>query len=138
MIDSTHRYDRGNAPNGIDRQRAQDAGLALILIALLAAFFLHDQRFLAAGIVLLIVNMSFPGVFRPFARIWFGLSHLLGAVMSRVILALIFFAMVLPVGLMRRILGKDSLNLRQWKAGRESVYMVRDITFSKDNIEKPY
>lgn len=112
--------------------------MALILIALLAAFFWNDQRFLGIGILLLIVNMSAPGVFKPFARIWFGLSHILGAVMSRVILAIIFYFLVLPVGLIRRILGKDSLNLKKWKKGNESVYMVRDITFSKENIEKPY
>ncbi len=58
--------------------------------------------------------------------------------MSRLILGLIFFSMVLPVGLIRRAMGKDSLNLRKWKKDRESVYMMRDITFSKNHIEKPY
>lgn len=138
MIESSYRHPREAVDGPIDRQRAQDAGMALILIALLIAFFYRDQRFLGAGIVLMIVNMSVPGVFKPFARIWFGLSHILGAVMSRLILGIIFFLMVLPVGLIRRMMGKDSLSLRKWKNGRGSVYMVRDITFSKNNIEKPY
>ena len=138
MINATHRPPPDMTGSRIDRQRAQDAGMALILIVLLTAFFWNDQRLLGTGIVLLVVNMSIPGVFKPFARIWFGLSHLLGAVMSRLILGLIFFSMVLPVGLIRRAMGKDSLNLRKWKKDRESVYMMRDITFSKNHIEKPY
>ena len=58
--------------------------------------------------------------------------------MSRLVLGLIFFLMVMPVGLIRRLMGKDSLNLKQWKNGQDSVFMVRDITFSKSNIDKPY
>ena len=138
MIESTHRYPQQAAESTINRHRAKDAGMALTLIALLIAYFRADMRFLALGIVLLIVDMSVPGVFKPFAWVWFGLSHLLGAVMSRLILGLIFFLMVMPVGLIRRMMGKDSLNLRKWKNGNDSVFMVRDITFTKSNIEKPY
>ncbi len=138
MIESNHRYQQNLTGDPIDSQRAKDAGMALILIALLVAFFWNDQRFLAGGIVLMVINMSIPGVFKPFARFWFGLSHLLGSVMSRLILGLIFYLMVMPVGLIRRAMGKDSLNLRKWKKGNDSVFMVRDITFSKDHIEKPY
>ena len=112
--------------------------MALTLIALLLAYFWSSQRFLALAIVLMIVNMIVPSLFKPFARIWFGLSHILGAIMSRLILSLIFFLLVTPVGLVRRMMGKDSLKLRNWKNGNESVFVVRDITFSKDNIEKPY
>lgn len=138
MIESNHRYPQKEAHSKIDSHRSRDAGMALTLIALLLAYFGNDQRLLGLGIVLMIVNMSIPRVFGPFARLWFGLSHLLGAVMSRLILSLIFFLMVMPVGLIRRLMGKDSLNLNKWKQGTESVFMVRDITFSKDNIEKPY
>ena len=138
MIESTHRYTRQTENRKIDSHRARDAGMALTLIALLIAYFKADTRFLALGIVMLIVDMSVPGAFKPFARVWFGLSHLLGAVMSRLILGLIFFLMVMPVGLIRRMMGKDSLNLRKWKNGNDSVFLVRDITFTKSNIEKPY
>ena len=138
MIESTHRYASEKGKTTIDSHRARDAGMALILIALLLAYFWNEHRLLGLGIVLLIINMSFPIVFKPFARVWFGLSHLLGTVMSRLILSLIFFLMVMPVGLLRRLMGKDSLNLNKWKQGKDSVYMVRDITFTKDNIEKPY
>ena len=138
MIESAHRYPQKEARDAIDSHRARDAGMALTLIALLLAYFMSDQLFLGLGIVLMIVNMSVPRVFKPFARVWFGLSHLLGTVMSRLILSLVFFLMVMPVGLLRRLMGKDSLNLNKWKQGKDSVYMVRDITFTKDNIEKPY
>jgi hypothetical protein len=138
MIESTHRYQRNEGATVIDNHRAKDAGMALTLIALLLAYFWDSQRFLVLAIVLMIVNMSVPGVFKAFAKVWFGLSHILGAVMSRLLLSLIFFLLVTPVGLARRLMGKDSLKLRSWKNGSESVFVIRDVTFSKDNIEKPY
>ncbi len=63
MINATHRLAPDAASSRIDRQRAQDAGMALILIVLLTAFFWNDQRLLGTGIVLLVVNMCIPGVF---------------------------------------------------------------------------
>ena len=138
MIESTHRYAHGRKSNGIDRHQAQDAGLALTLIILLLAYFGDNQYLVALGIALLVVCMSLPVVFKPFARIWFGFAHILGAFMSRLVLGLIFFLMVTPMGLVRRLLGKDSLKLKGWKQGNGSVFEVRDLTYSKEHIEKPY
>jgi len=57
---------------------------------------------------------------------------------SRILLTLVFFVVVLPVGLFRRAAGKDSLQLARFHQGRESVMRVRDHIFGPADIDKPY
>ena len=58
--------------------------------------------------------------------------------MSRVILTLIFFLVVTPIGLVRRLLGKDSLRLRAFKTSDDSVMLPRNHIFSGADLERPY
>ena len=41
----------------------------------------------------------------------------------------VFALVVTPIGLLRRALGKDSLRLRAFRSGDESVMVVRNHTF---------
>ena len=91
-----------------------------------------------AALIVHVVNMTVPQVFRPVAIVWFGLAHLLGAVASRVLMFVVFALVVTPIGLLRRALGKDSLRLRAFRSGDESVMVVRNHTFSAGDLEKPY
>jgi hypothetical protein len=86
----------------------------------------------------LLIAMTYPPIFRPFALCWFALSTLLGAVVSRIILALFFFVLVLPVGVTRRLFGKDAMRLNCWKKGAESVFRVRNHKFVAKDLEPPY
>lgn len=125
-------------PQTITRDQAKDTGMAMVLICLLIAFFGDTRPFYGAAIVLLLVNMIIPNIFKPVAKIWLGLSHLLGSVMSIIILAVVFVALVLPVGFIRRALGKDSLHLKKWKKGNDSVFKVREHQYTSEDIEHPY
>ena len=57
-----------------------------------------------------------PRIYRPVAVFWLGFSDLLGAVMSKILLSIVYFAVVTPIGILRRLAGKDSLKLRAFKA----------------------
>lgn len=120
------------------KEQAKDTGLAIILICLLLMHFAQYDFLLLPAIVVLVVTMTCPGILAPIARIWFGFSHLLGSVMSKVILSVIFFAVALPVGLLRTLAGADSMLMRSWKKGTHSVFKERNHTFAKGDLEKPY
>ena len=49
-----------------------------------------------------------------------------------------FKSMVIPIGVFRRLLGKDSLQLYEFKKGNKSVMQTRDYNFLSEDIEKPY
>jgi hypothetical protein len=50
----------------------------------------------------------------------------------------VFFVVVTPIGLMRRLMSADPLQLKKFKKDNSSVFQVRDHTFKADEIEKPY
>ena len=122
----------------ITPERCKDAGLALVLICLICyqAWKLPFLTMLA--IVLLLVAMTYPPVFKPFARVWFAMSTGLGTVLSKVILTVLFFVMVLPIGALRRAMGKDAMKVKTWQSGQDSVFRSRDHRFTASDMEHPY
>jgi saxitoxin biosynthesis operon SxtJ-like protein len=67
---------------------------------------------LGLGALLVILGVSFPRVLVTPNRLWMKLAEALSFVMTHVILGLVFFLVVMPTGLVRRMLGGDPLNRR--------------------------
>ena len=122
----------------ITRDQSRDTGMAIVLLLLLALLKWGRSELLVAALIVHVVNMIVPHVFRPVAIAWFGLAHLLGAVASRVLMCVVFALVVTPIGLLRRVLGKDSLRLRAFRSGYDSVMVVRNHRFTAGDLEKPY
>lgn len=112
--------------------------MAMVLLLLILYIRTRWEGLLWAVIVLHVVNMIVPRIYVPFAVVWLGFSHVLGTVMSKILLSILFFGVVTPMGILRRLLGKDSLKLRVFKASEESVMLVRNHLFVGRDIEKPY
>lgn len=122
----------------ISRKKCSDAGMAAILIMLLIGLFTRRIIFYQIGIPLLVINMIIPVVFYPFAIFWFGLSGLMGDVLSKVILTTVYIFIVLPVGFIRKLAGKDPLKLRNFKQADHSVMISRDHSYISSDLEKPF
>ena len=122
----------------ISNVQAKDSGLALSLIGVLWGLLSHDLLAYKLVLVCLLITMIIPAILKPFAIIWFGLAELLGTVMSRVLLTSVYIVFLVPVGLVRQLLGFDSLQLKKFKQDTESVFKRRDITFTRDDIAKPF
>ena len=120
------------------KEQSRDTGMALVLLLLLVFLKSRKNGWLYAAISLQVIDMVVPRVFAPVAVLWFGLSHILGTVMSKVLLSILFFGLVTPVGFLRRLLGKDSLKLRAFRASQDSAMLVRNHLFTAKDIEKPY
>jgi len=119
-------------------EQAKDTGMAMVLICLLLGYFGKFPKFLGVSIVLLLITMAWPKVFKPVAGLWFGLSHVMGQVVSKIILSLAFFLIVTPIGLIRRLMGADSLQLKKWKKGSESVFVERQGAIQDKDLLNPY
>ena len=125
-------------PESIDEHQCKDSGMAVVLICLLIAFFAEKKIFIPLSIVFLVLNMAIPTIYRRFAKVWLGVSHLLGTVVSKIVLTLIFFLLVTPIAVLRRFMAKDSLQLNEFKRNTSSAFTVREHMFNADEIEKPY
>ncbi len=119
-------------------EQAKDTGMAMVLICLLLGYFGKFPKFLGVSIVLLLLTMAWPKAFKPLAGLWFGLSHVMGNVVSKIILTLAFFLVVTPIGLIRRWMGADSLQLKKWKQGSDSVFVKRQGAVQDKDLLQPY
>jgi hypothetical protein len=122
----------------ISKEQSKDTGMAMVLLLLLASGSFKREILVAVAVVALVVGMVWPQIYRPVAVIWLGGTHLLGTVVSKILLTIVFFGVVTPIGLVRRFIGIDSLRLKAFKSGEDSVMVIRNHTFIGQDIEKPY
>ena len=118
--------------------QAKDTGMAMVLILLLVAHFWEIPGLIVWAIGVLLLVMIWPPLFSPLARVWFGLSHIMGTVASKVLLTLVFAIITTPIGVVRRIFGADAMRMKGWKKGTGSVMVERDHLFTSEDLDKPY
>ena len=73
---------------------------------------------LVVSIIFLILGLINSKILTPLNRLWFKFGIFLGKIISPIIMALIFFLVVTPIGLIMRLLRKDLLNLRYNKKSK--------------------
>lgn len=128
----------GFFPIVISKKQATDTGMAFVLILLIIGLFTQNDFYYKLSIPVLIIAMTFPMIYYPLAVIWLGFSQLLGAIVSKIVLTIIYIIVVLPMALFRKLLGKDSLQLSNFKKDKSSVMITRNHDFTSKDIENPY
>jgi len=68
-----------------------------------------------------LVTLFAPTLLGPLNRIWQRVGAILHAVVSPISLAIVFFVVMMPTGLIMRLFGKDLLRLRR---NKESTYWI--------------
>ena len=119
-------------------QQEKDTGLALLLICLLLLFFTEKMYYIFPAMAILVLTMTWPKFFAPFSYVWFGFSKILGEVVSKIILTLVFLLVAMPIGSIRKLMGSDSMKLKQWKKENDTYFIDINHSVTADNLEKPY
>ena len=85
-----------------------------LLIAIYPLINNQDIRLwsLTISIVFLILGIFDSKILYPLNKLWFKFGIFLGKIVSPLIMGIIFFLVVTPIGLLMRLLGKDLLNLK--------------------------
>jgi len=122
----------------LTRRQYMETGILLAMAGITYGWYLNNWIFglLAAGILL--ITLILPVIFKPIAFLWFGLAKTLSFITSNILLTLVFFLLVTPVGLIRRMLGKDSLKLKSFKKSSNSVLVERNHTFNSADLKNPF
>ena len=102
-------------------------GIALIVIAALLLITRKNSAmyFGAAGFILAALGLAVPQILKPLNKIWMSLSIILGWFMTRVILTILFYIAITPIGLLTKLFRKDFLELKIDKA-KTSYWQKRD------------
>jgi len=67
---------------------------------------------LIISIIFLLLGLVNSKILNPLNKLWFKFGIFLGKVISPLVMGIIFFLVVTPIGLLMRLLNKDLLNLK--------------------------
>ena len=70
---------------------------------------------LIVSIIFLILGILNSNILSPLNKAWFKFGLFLGKIVSPIVMGIIFFAVVTPIALILKIMGKDLLNLKKSK-----------------------
>ena len=76
---------------------------------------------LIISIIFLFLGLINSKILNPLNKLWFRFGIFLGKVISPLIMGIIFFLVVTPIGILMRLLNKDLLNL---KFNNSSTYWI--------------
>jgi predicted membrane protein len=89
-----------------------------------------------------IVGIAAIGLFSNYLTekihwLWMKISHIMGGIMSKILLSVLFYAFLFPLALLSRIfIKKDSLQLKRTKEA--SYYSERNHLYVSEDIENPW
>ena len=119
-------------------------GITIGVILLIIAGFLFwkekesFQILLIIGVTFCILGIAIPFILKPIYWVWMIFATILGWIMTRVILSLLFYIIFTPIGLIPRFFGKQFLELR-WDKSKESYWNFRtNEHLKKENYEKQF
>jgi hypothetical protein len=102
----------------VDRNKQlRDFGLVFALAgAILAAVLLWKQRptwvyCVGFSAVFLLLGLFAPKVLEPLEKLWMKFGLFMSNIMTKIVVGILFYAVVTPLGLLMRVLGKRPLKL---------------------------
>ncbi|MBN1688164.1 MAG: hypothetical protein JW893_03615 [Candidatus Omnitrophica bacterium] len=105
------------------------------------AWWLHGVRpvvLIYAAAFFFLAGFIAPVLLWPIHKIWMTLALMMGWVMTRIILTILFYLVVTPIGLLSRILGKRFLDL-SFRENKESYWIHREqCEFNPKKYEVQY
>ena len=88
--------------------------IVFLLIALYPITYSQEIRVWSViiSIIFLVLGLFNSKILTPLNKLWFKFGIFLGKIISPIIMGIIFFLVVTPIGILMRILNKDLLNLK--------------------------
>jgi hypothetical protein len=83
---------------------------------------------LAVAAMLLLLGAAWPSVLRPLHKVWMVFGHILGWMNTRILLSVIFYGMVTPIGCIRRLMRSDPMN---------KAFMIDQTTYRVPKHQRP-
>ena len=89
------------------------------------------------GIVFIVCGLGLPRILKPIYLFWMIVSSILGWVMTRVVLSILFFTMITAIGLISKLFGKKFLDLK-WDNSKNSYWNQRQGKPEKSSYENQF
>jgi len=108
-----------NEFSGIVLPSNKKFGLIFCVVFAIAAGYLFNEGvpkvpLILTGLALtfFVISLTKPELLLPLNKLWMRFGHMLGMIVSPIVLGVIFFLMFSPIGLSLRLFGRDELKLK--------------------------
>ena len=131
-----------NIKSGKKELRQFTIVVGIVLGLLGGLFFLRERNyyhyFFILSFVFLFLGLVAPILLKPIQKIWMSLAILIGWFLTRVILIILFFLVVTPIGILAKIFRKQFLDIK-FDRNTDSYWIRRETTsFDKRSYEKQF
>ncbi len=108
-----------------------------LVVALLVLFhFYHYTHLLTAALLLGLIGIFSDFASEKIAAAWMWLSEILGKIMPKIILSLLYFLFFVPYAIITRLFKKSALDLKS--KDKTSLYKERNHLYTQKDIENPW
>lgn len=122
----------------MNRQKHLETILVLVLALLLFYWLKHEKSpetakyLLLAAFILGLIGVFIPIIADKIHWAWMKLAHVMGWVMSKVILTIVFFVFLFPMAILMRVFGKANVKM---KPVGNSHYKERNFVYTRESLE---
>ena len=127
-----------------DNKAIRDFGILIgFILLIIAGILFYKEResyelIILLGIAFIGLGLGMPIILKPFYLVWMNFAVVLGWLMTRLILGLLFYVIVSPIGLISRLFGKEFLELKNISLN-SSYWNYRTLKHLKmEDYEKQY
>jgi hypothetical protein len=111
------------------------AFLALAAISWWRGGLLATRIFGAIGVALIFAGVIAPTALGPVNRAWMGLAERMSKITTPIVMGLLFYLVITPVGLLMRLFGNRPLDHR---SPRDSFWIERASGARRSALDRPY
>lgn len=119
----------------MERKKITETGL-VIVTGLLVIFLLSPKSWIIFfATVIGAIFIFIPPLARFIHQAWMGLAHILGWIVSKLVLSLIWYIILTPLAFVYRLTGHDDLQL---KKNKNSQFSDCPKVYSPSDFDKPW
>jgi hypothetical protein len=113
----------------------------VVFLIIASYFFLSDRTlisyvFFVFTAILLLITFINEHALLPLNKLWMRFGHLIGTIISPIVLGVIFFGIFTPYSLLMRLFGRDELKLKLVKS--RSYWKLRVQSMPLTNFRKQF
>ena len=127
-------------PSSLDLRKF---GLTLIIgFGLIGGLFFWFDRVELAKILWIVsgaigaLGIVLPTLAKPFYYIWMGIAFVMGTIVSFVIITVIYYFIITPVGLLMKLLRRDALKLKKKSFDGDTYWHTYSDIKDKNSYER--
>jgi hypothetical protein len=127
-----------------DKKKIKEFGMilavilcAIFLINLYKRHILFIWIFGVADVIVIVALLSNPLLLKPIYKTLTFVSHIIGWVNTRILLVAIYYLLLVPIGMIMRIFGKDVLE-KKFKKDDASYWIMRKDEFAPQKCERQF